>query len=357
MTYDLNKFAAQVFAPIVIILGAIGNAFGMVVISQKQLKEMGPQKIFICMFALDCIYFTLIFHPYLAYMFNINVTSMSTAACKTYWYSRYSMAFISPMMNVYSSVERFISITFPQKKLFLQKKSVQYIYIALITVANVLLAINVAIFFDIVYVNTVVNGTQTSQIQYCDFANLSWQEISGYIDLVSRVIIPAGLMIIFSFLIIGSIFNSRKRIAARIVGNQSNQHATFKKDVRFAVICVALNIFYIMFSLPVSVVVLLPNYIDNEYYIIFSYLFFVAYSSNFYLMLSFNRLFREVFVLKIFGIKINTNNQMFGAGIPQCRHPANIAVGSGRVAETGPVAILVKRDISTQINNLKIILL
>jgi hypothetical protein len=301
MVYDLNQFAAQVFAPIVIILGAIGNLLGMIVISQKKLKEMGPQKIFICMFALDCIYFPLIFHPYMAYMFATNVTNMSSVACKLYWYARYSMAFISPMMNVYVSVERFISITFPSKKLFLQKKSSQHIFIAMISVANVLLAVDVALYFDIVYVNISSTNHTTIQIYYCDFVDIYWQDVSGYIDLISRVIVPAGLMIIFSFLIAGSIFRSRDRIAriSNTAANHAN-NATLRKDIRFAVVCVGLNLFYILFSLPVSIVVLMPNYADNQFYIITSFLFFLAYSSNFYLMISFNRLFRRVFFQKFF---------------------------------------------------------
>jgi hypothetical protein len=307
MLYEMNKFAAQVFAPIVIFLGAFGNLFGIIVISQKKLKEIGPHNIFICMFTLDCIYFPLIFHPYMAYMFNINVTNMSSIACKTYWYARYSMAFISPMMNVYISVERFISITLPARKLFLQKNIVQNIYIASIVLANMLLAIDVALFFDIVEVNITTINRTSSQIHYCDFINIYSQEVSGYIDLVSRVILPASLMIIFSFLIVGSIFKSRVRMA-NMTSNQIN-NATLKKDIRFSVVIVGLNIFYILFSLPVSIVVLMPNYIENEYYVLFSYLFFLAYSSNFYLRLSLNKIFRQEFLLKFFGIEIDNNSR------------------------------------------------
>jgi hypothetical protein len=306
MLYEMNKFSSQFFAPIVIILGAFGNLSGIIVISQKKLKEIGPQSIFICMFALDCIYFPLIFHPYMAYMFNMNVTNMSSIACKSYWYARYSMAFISPMMNVYISVERFISITLPARKLYLQKNIVQNIYIAAIVLANMLLAIDVALFFDIVEVNITTTNQTTSQIHYCDFINIYSQEVSGYIDLVSRVILPASLMIIISFLIVGSIFKSRVRMA-NMTSNQIN-NATLRKDIRFSVVIVGLNIFYILFSLPVSIVVLMTNYTENEYYVLFSYLFFLAYSSNFYLMLSLNKIFRQEFLLKFFGIIGNDIN-------------------------------------------------
>lgn len=295
MTFYTNKFASEFFAPSVIILGTIGNLFGIIVISSKKLKPIGPQNILICMFTLDCIYLPLILHPYLAYEFKINITIFSSLTCKLYWYARYSMAFISPMMNVYVSVERFISITFPAKKLFLQKKNIQNIYILAIVLANILLAVGTAFYFDVKNLVVQLPGiNQTnSSMTYCDFVNIYSQNLSGLIDLISRVIIPNVLMIIFSLLITASILKSRNRMLRNF--NHVN-NALFRKDVRFAVTSICLNLFYILFSLPVSIVVLLPNYADNEFYILFSYLFFVDYCANFYIMLTFNKLFRGIFL-------------------------------------------------------------
>jgi hypothetical protein len=289
--WDLNMISAKVLAPIIIILGSIGNLMGLIVISNKKLNQMGPQKIFICMFTLDCIYLPLVFHPYLAYAFQINLTAMSNVTCKLYWYARYSLAIISPMMNVYISVERFIAITFPARKLFLLKTNIQIAYIFMIILVNFVFAIQVEIGFELQHVN--MNGTNRSEsvVYYCDFSSLYWQDVAGYIDMTIRVIIPSSLMIVFSFLLSLSIFMSRNRISSAIASQ-----AVLRKDVRFSMVCITLNLFYILFSLPVSVVVLLKDYSENQYYIPFSFLFFVAYCANFYLMIGFNKHFRRVFL-------------------------------------------------------------
>jgi hypothetical protein len=228
-------------------------------------------------------------------MFNINITVISSIACKIYWYARYSMAFISPMMNSYISADRFISVAFPTKKFFLQKCSVQFIYIGVIVTLNPLIAVIIPIYFDIKYliVESGVGVNQSEKVNVlCDFVDLFWQYVSGEVDLISRVIIPSVLMVVFSILIIGSIFKSRNRIARNFTQAEND---TFRRDVRFAVVCVTLNIFYILFSLPISIVVLLPDYPANQFYVMFSFIFFIAYCANFYLMFSFNGLFREAF--------------------------------------------------------------
>ena len=305
MTWDLNIISAKIFAPIVIILGSLGNFVGLYIISNKKLKQMGPHIIYICMFVLDCIYLPLIFHPYLDNAFNIDLTAMSNTACKAYWYARYSMAIISPMMNVYISVERFISITYPARKFFLQKKNVQVVYILVIILLNFLFAVPIALGFELQFVKKAGSNQSESIVYYCDFGSMYWQNVIGFIDMVTRVIVPSLLMVIGSIMISASILRSRFKNAAINANN-----ATLRKDIRFAAVSIGLNLFYIMFSLPVSVVVLLQDFWDNQYYIPFSFLFFVAYCANFYLMIGFNRLFRNTFATqfsRICSLKPNRN--------------------------------------------------
>jgi hypothetical protein len=311
MYWDLNLISAKIFAPIIIVFGFTGNLLGLIIISKKALNKMGPHSVFICMFAMDFIYFPLIFHPYLAYAFDINVTAMSNEACKLYWYARYSMAIISPMMNVYISVERWISITFPSKRLVLLKRNVQIIYICVVIVVNLAFATQVAIGFElqnVVIETPIVNSSEHTEriVYYCDFKSLYWQDVAGFIDISIRVIVPVGLMVVFSVLLCVSIYKSRNRISSSHTGN-----ATLRKDVRFSLVCMSLNVFYIVFSLPVSVVVLLQDYSGNQYYIPFSYWFFGDYSAGFYLMIGFNKRFRRVF-LDMFYVKFKPSSVTHG---------------------------------------------
>jgi len=116
MFFNLDTFSAIIFAPILIIFGLFGNLFGLIVISKKKLKKIGPQTSYIAMFIFDWINFVTIFKPFLQYGLNINITTFGSLACKSYWYISYAFATISPMLNVYISIERFISIAYPSLK-------------------------------------------------------------------------------------------------------------------------------------------------------------------------------------------------------------------------------------------------
>ena len=70
---------------------------------------------------------------------------------------------------------------------------------------------------------------------------------------------------------------------------------TFRKDVRFSLISITLNTSYIVFSLPISIIVLQPNFRLNPFIIFFIFIYYIAYSANFYLLFLANSLFREGF--------------------------------------------------------------
>ena len=139
MLFNLEKFSTTYFAPILIIFGLFGNLFGLIVVSKKKLAKIGPQIIYIALFIFDWINFVLIFQPYAAFEFNIDVTLFSSLYCKTYFYINFVFATISPMLSVYISIERYISIAYIAKKDFLQQKKIQLIYIIAIVLFNLIL--------------------------------------------------------------------------------------------------------------------------------------------------------------------------------------------------------------------------
>jgi hypothetical protein len=196
------------------------------------------------------------------------------------------------MLNVYISIERFISIAYPSKKYILLKDNIQLAYMIILTLFNLGLYVPIGIYFDVL---TVYNQT------VCDFVDINWLHTCGYIDLINRVIIPSLLMIVFSILIIRTIFKSRSRMSST-----SKVNKKFQKDVRVALISIMINISYIVFSLPVSILVLFPNYWLNPLYVLFTFVFFLAYSANFYLILTANSLFRDGF----YSIFVCSNNQL-----------------------------------------------
>ena len=52
---NLNDVSSKLFAPILLILGTLGNLFGLLVVSKKEMKKVGPQFIYIALFIFDLI--------------------------------------------------------------------------------------------------------------------------------------------------------------------------------------------------------------------------------------------------------------------------------------------------------------
>jgi hypothetical protein len=294
MEFNLNTFSSTYLAPALILLGLFGNLIGLIVISKKKLAKIGPQTVYISLFIFDLLKFFLIFQPYTLFTFNIDIALFSSLICKSYFYINYVFASIPPVLNVYISIERYISIAYSAKKDFLRKKNIQLGFSIILVLFNLILYLPIAINFDLA---TIENRTVCG----LDFF---LQETYGYIDLTNRVILPFVLMMMFSILIIYTIFKSRSRMTSNTRVNR-----TFRKDIRFSLISISLNVSYIVFSLPISIILLQPNFRLNPMIIFFIFIYYIAYSANFYLIFLANSLFRGGFYSIFICSKnrINTN--------------------------------------------------
>jgi len=218
-----------------------------------------------------------------------------------YWYVTAS---ILPMILVYISIERFISIKYPNKSLFLNKNLNQHFYIITLTVFNL-------IFNSWIPFNCDLIDKRNSTVEHFsnynpndNFECLRTNKNMIYLTTLSTKIIPYSLMITFTILLIVSIFMSRNRVISNYT---SIQNETFKRDVKFAFSSLSLNIIFILCNLPASVVLLT----GNKYpflFLIFLYLYLFSFSIHFYLLLIFNSLFRSEFLLFYSKFSDNNNN-------------------------------------------------
>jgi hypothetical protein len=259
---NFNTFSSAYFAPAIIILGLFGNLFGLIVISKKKLVKIGPQIVYIALFIFDSLKFFLIFQPYILFAFNIDITLFSRLSCKTLFYINYAFGSFSPFFNVYISIERYISIAFSGKKDFLRKKKIQLGFSIALVLCNLILYVPAVVNFELVIFEN---------HKICNFKDYFWQQTYGFIDLMNRVILTFGLMTIFSLLIIHTIFTSRSRMASNTRAN-----GTYRKDVKFSLISVTLNVSFIVSSLPISIIFLQPNFRLNPFILFFIFVYYIA---------------------------------------------------------------------------------
>ncbi len=66
-------FVIYLMAPLVLIFGWVCNSLGMIVLSKKKLKKIGLIHTYRYLLIIDSIYLTMIFQPYLAHSFKIDL--------------------------------------------------------------------------------------------------------------------------------------------------------------------------------------------------------------------------------------------------------------------------------------------
>lgn len=298
---DFKFFLYSIYPPTILVIGFLGNLMGILVMSRKKLVKIGPRNIYRYLFLTDSVYLIMILEPYFETEFNWDFCIQSNFTCKAYSYVSYLLQIVSPMLLVYISVEKLVSIKNAKRKNILRSTNVQLVYFLLVSLFSLLYYLPVAFLYDIATYsviltnstgNTTINTSTT--VTMCSFIDLRSQTIVSIMDLVNRVLLPFILMSLFTFLLVLTVFKSRKRSLANYT---SRQNKTFLRDIRLLITSILLNIIYLVFHLPLSIYVFFPDYFSDLYYMLDIYLLYACYSINFYLIFVSNSLFRGEFLL------------------------------------------------------------
>lgn len=290
-------FVFYVMPPVLLVIGLFGNILGFIVLRRRRLYTMSARNMYSYMLIFDTIYLGHLIVNFLEVGFSLDITYASSLACKIHIFLNYSMANLSPCILVFISIERYIDIKFPAKSAFLRKNQTQISFIIIIAFLNFLMYLPFPIL-----INQQIQNNQDHQLTTCSFAeNLHIDTILSYMDLINRSLLPFTLMIIFSSLLIHSVFTSRNRISRNL---STNEIKTLKKDLKLSVTCITLNLVYIAFSLPISI----NDFMDfsDLFYTLSLNLFYMSYAVNFYIILISNTLVRRECLIML---RLRVNNQ------------------------------------------------
>ncbi len=284
-------FVYYLMAPIVFGLGLVGNMTALVVLFKGKLKKMGPVLTYKLMFIFDTLNIFQIITFYLQYPFYLDITILSRFSCKLVVYLNYQMNAVSTYLLVYISIEKYISINNPSKRRILNSKKNQII--SLIGILVFCSSNYIAILFLVdlsEYNQTNLNGTNNS-FSKCYPINYEAQLILSVLDLVNREILPGSLMIFFSFMLVLAVWRSSSRVAHSI--NDQNRR---KRDVRLAINCFFMNFIFILLQTPVLAAFFLPELIyQNLIFYSVTYIFYLSYGINFFIIVVCNSMFRKEF--------------------------------------------------------------
>lgn len=283
---NLIFFVEYVLPPTILILGLIGNTLGLIVLSHKDLKDIGPQDMYKYLLTTDTLYLLEIIVVNLQFDYNLNLATISNLSCKLWNYVYYTYATISCWLIVYISVERCVTLMRPSWRFTLRNRRNQLLWYIFVIGFCMIYYIPVGVYFE----GTISSSNNQTSNLLCGFANDFSVNLISYMDLVLRVILPFVFMIISNLTLTFSLFKSRQRIVSNFLAEENQ---TFYKEIKLSISSISLNIIYIVTQLPVSITVFGSQFYSNFYYEWSAYLFFVSYGINAYIIFATNSLFRS----------------------------------------------------------------
>ena len=302
-------FVYFILPPAILFLGLFGNTMGFLVLFRQKLDKIGPGIIYKFLFFMDTIYLLEIIPKYLIIPL-MNLDNDSSFWCKFNRYFNFSLAAISPMLRIYMSIEKFISIRYSNKRFILNKSLSQILFSAVVFVYNALYYLPLAFYQDIVDHFVPSNGTNQTSNLFCDFISLQSQTVISLMDFINLVAVPFVIMITFSILLIKTIFASRLRVMANYT-NRENK--TFQKDIKLSVTTIVLNLIFLILNMPIVAIAFTTNFngaftTDFIFYLCM-YIFFASYAFNFYIIVLTNSLFRSEFLNMLFRRNVHVPNR------------------------------------------------
>ena len=285
------------FEPINLLLTLLGSTLGLIVLSRKKLKQIGPQNIYRFLFAYD--YFNYLFLiQYLMDGFELHFLVLSTFICKIYWFSLYVYLAVLPMLYIYISIERLVSISSPGKRFIMRKTRNQNIFLIVVFIYNLIYYSFIMFNIDIVAKHSIINNVtnETYTDLSCKFDDFNLKTLFRYMDLINGVVLPYIIMSICTGLLIYKIFSSRKKLFSK---NRST--IRFRKDLKISITSIILNLFYLGFNLPfaISLIVIDDIKVKSEtVYYFFNYLMSLGIGLDFFILIATNSLVRsELFII------------------------------------------------------------
>jgi hypothetical protein len=280
---DFQYFVKYILPIGILTFGLIGNTLGIIVLFDKDMKNIGPKRTYIYLFLSDSFFLLQIIVHYFQLAHNLYIATLSDVSCKLWFYFNYSFGTVSSYLIVYISLERCISITRPAWKFFLRKNKIQLIWFILVTFACMLYYLPAGLYYTIK-----LSDDETTN---CVFSDENAQMLISYMDLAIRAILPFFIMIFCSVTLIYSLFKSRQRVVENFL---TEENQTIHRELRLAVSSISLNIIYIATQLPLSITMFETNFSDF-YYEFTYYIFYLSFAINFYIILATNSLFRSTF--------------------------------------------------------------
>ena len=265
---------------VILAVGLIGNTIGLIVYITRA-QKIPSRHLLIALAIADLVSLTYVVGRDILEEFDFVLKTMSDISCKFSIYIYSSICSNSTWLLATISAEKFVLICYPNV-MILKKKRFQIA--ALIGVFSHSFVLYSPVLFIMSLANT------TDNISACDYTNSNTEVIFNWVDIGNSVYLPFLIMLIFSVLLIHFILKSRLRILRL---NTQHDRNRLKKDIRFAISTLFLNLFYFTITLPTSVLILMGHLKVSDFNNIHLTIYYISFGANFYILFSTNTLIRK----------------------------------------------------------------
>ena len=304
---------------LVALVGIISNTLAICVFERKQLKKHSYSNYWKAKALVESILLFHVLRNWMRHFLGIDIDLISLFSCRFNQYLPYVLGGFSLWFEAVITLDRFFTIVYSNRFLFIKKRSFQIGVFLLIGAYSFLVNINLLVNFRLEEIGQ--NGTQR---KIC-YAPINALKISSCIGLINTLVVNIVVNPVLDLIIICYIISTR--------GNVGRASRTTVLDRKFAISAIGLNVSSLLMKFPFQAVNLLSNLLNLRSEAI-DFVF-----SMFLLMLLFDK--ADIFLLNILV------NSVF-------RHQFFAMIGFLNKSGVKTMSTLTKRvnsDLSNKVNN------
>ena len=268
-------------------MGVAGNIMSFIIFSRKTFRNNSISTYCRALAVLDC----LILIQFIADVYSfINLTAfynMNDTSCKLFYYFSILYTSIPGWILVAFSVDKMLNMRTSSPSI-IKSKFFQWLVVAGIVIIHFILFVELLISLQVVPLFFMPS------IKFCNFPFLSYFTLFVYINFSEACVIPFAIMIVSSIVTIRLLKKSRSSIER--IGNADKKRRS--RDIKYAISSVTFNVFFIAFKTPFIISPLVPLSSSTDLFIDISFILFLFdCSSNFFIHLATNSIFRRTFAV------------------------------------------------------------
>jgi hypothetical protein len=240
---DISNEATYYFSVIVVPIGIVVNIFSSVVFLRKNIRSTNMafyNQMISIVNTLTLLYYMLVYNS--ALVLGNNFFNVSDWLCKLLYFIRRVIRQIAPIIESVMTVDRLMTVYFPFKFKFIQKKKFILAFnAAILFVFAGLDYENLQFYLNITYKNSTVNGTRSQIVASKSCTASRFVQVQA--DLVAtflRIIIPFSVCISCNILIARKL-KTKKAIRSN---NKARKENNFTRNVMM------LNFWFLILNMP-----------------------------------------------------------------------------------------------------------